>query len=172
MLGLTGCSGDKQTNKVSTSTPQPVVKQIKEEVKIPKNNDIESIEMLSDSASQNIMFPNKLNTTKEQVVQRLKAAEPVSVKFPKVNKKSNLSSSGYSGPATLYLKLAHKEIIKISPAHYFWEKYPYIHQWGYSYINDIIEYQDGNKTAFFKSSSLYDWLKNDEWKSQFKRQGS
>jgi len=111
------------------------------------------------------MVPIDLNSTKTQVLNWLKIAEPLSVQLPQSKSKKQWTTSAYTGPSTLYLHLKDKENITIAPAYYIWVTNS---GFTYHYLDGVIAYENGNKKAYFKDPALYQWLKDDQWKPQFK----
>jgi hypothetical protein len=160
LILLVGCGQN------SNSVPQAVIQQTQSQVQIPTARDIQSLSIASDGAGSVYMSPNNPASTIAQVLDWLKTAKPVSVQFPKLKITQQGSSGGYTGPSRLFLSLKDKENITITPSFYVWSNSS--GGYDYHYLNGIIQYQTGNQTVYFNAPQLFKWLKDDQWKTNFK----
>lgn len=151
----------------SHSAPNAVIKQTKISYQQPSFGDIQSVSLTSDSAGMVWMVPDNSAKITEQVINWLEKSKPVSVKLPKLKTNKEWISHGYTGPAILYLNLKNKSTVTISPAYYLWTS-SNRKSLEYHYLENIIKYKFNGTTLYFNSPLLYEWLKNDDWKSQFK----
>ena len=159
LVFLTGCG----------SVPNATVTPTQAALRMPKVTDIKSLNIESDYPSRATLLPNDPQTAIMDVLTMLQSAQPVSVQFPRSKKKLSGESSGYTGPPTLNLHLNTHEDIMITPAYFIWSAW----QGGfdYHYVNGIVEYWKGDSTIYLGDPSLYNWLKQDQWKSQFHMYG-
>ena len=156
---LSGCG--QQANKI----PNATVMRISSTLQLPKETDIKSLSIASDGAVSLWMVPKNPDLTTQQILKWLNSAEPVSVKILYSNVTKPVITSVYIGPSILYIHLRNNESVKISPACYIWETNTSLNH----YLNGIISYQIQNhKIYYFKNPALYQWLKKDQWKPQFK----
>ncbi|MCF8564625.1 hypothetical protein LLE49_07685 [Alicyclobacillus tolerans] len=158
-LILTGCG----------SVPKATVTPTQATFRMPKVTDINSLNIESDYPSRATLLPNDPKTAIKNVLTMLQAAQPVSVQFPHSKKKLSGESSGYTGPATLNLHLNASEDLMITPAYFIWSAW----QGGfdYHYVNGVVEYREDESVIYLRDVSLYNWLKQDRWKSQFHMPG-
>lgn len=154
-LLLTGCGSVPNANL----TPSQAA------FRVPKATDIKSLNIDGDFASQISLFPNDSKTEIKYVLTMLQTAKPVSVQFPKLKKKVLNGYNAYIGPAILNLNLSTNEEVVIAPAHYIWSTWQ--GAFDYHYVNGVVEYRKGDSTIYLRDSSLYNWLKQDQWKSTF-----
>lgn len=158
-LLLTGCG----------SVPNATVTPKQAPLLIPKVTNIKSLNIESDSPSQAIQLANDPKTAIRNVLTMLQTAQPVMVQFPELKQKI---SGGYvesTGPAILNLTLSTSENVMITPAHFIWSTWQ--GDFNYHYVNGIVEYRKGDLTTYLSDPSLYNWLKQDQWKSQFHMYG-
>ena len=158
---LSGCG--QQANAI----PNAIIIQSSSTLQLPKAADIKSMNIANDGAVSLWMVPQNPNTTIHQILKWLKSAEPVSVQLPHSNWTKSWITSGYTGPSIIYIHLKNNELVTISPAYYIWETNNSLNH----YLNGIISYNIQNhKIYYFKAPLLYQWLKEDQWKPQFKNE--
>jgi hypothetical protein len=107
-------------------------------------------------------LPNSRQKILSEITYWVKEAKPYTNKIPKSD---DYVTSVYVGPAILSLTTADKSKIKLTPAYYVKLKNG-IHL-DFKYISNVICYSNNNKMRYFVSKGLYDWLKNNKWKSEF-----
>ncbi|SPF56167.1 conserved hypothetical protein [Candidatus Desulfosporosinus infrequens] len=74
--------------------------------------------------------------------------------------------AGNIGPARLYLMTSDKKEITIYPAFYVYTKNGMINV---QYVQDVIVFNNAGNITYLKSEELYNWLKSDQWKTEFIR---
>lgn len=149
--------------------PNAVVEPTNMSIKVPDKNAIKSVDITSDSASAMAYYPNDQGGAISEVVTWLQNATEVTVHFPKVHVQTG-TSGGYTGPSILNLHLKNEELAEVLPGFYV---IPSKHGYSYRYLDGIVEYKNSwdGTDVYFKSPSLYQWLKRDQWKSQFHMSG-
>ena len=156
---LSGCG--QQANAIPSAT----IMRSSSTLQLPKAADIKSMNIASDGAVSLWMVPQNPSTAIHQILKWLKSAEPISVQLPHSNVTKSWITSGYTGSSIIYIHLKNNELVTIFPAYYIWVTNSSF----YHYLNGIISYQIGNnKIYYFKAPSLYQWLREDQWKPQFK----
>jgi hypothetical protein len=94
----------------------------------------------------------------------LEQAKLYSGEIPSSQTSSDTVFSANVGPSVLYINTSDQQTITIRPAFYLVADGK-----GYkkSYLSDVLIFNDGKQVIYIQSSQLYDWLKDDQWKSEF-----
>lgn len=161
LLTVNGCSS-------RNTTTSPVVTPAQQTVKIPTANDVQSITIADDFAGSAYWSPDDKFKITTKVIDWLKTSKPVSVQIPHIALPSTQSSGGYSGPSRLILHSINRGTITIYPVFYSTKKGG--GDYTIQYVDSIIEYDSGDNVYYFDSPNIYKWLKDDQWKQEFKTQ--
>lgn len=174
LILMAGCEEKRsQGQKVDLSKlTQQKIKDAKavyiNELKDIKNTD--KIVIDDDSLQMTGWIPKNQETTLSKVTYWLHHAELYKDEIPKpknIGKDDVLiSNGGYTGPSVLNISTSNNYKITITPAYYVDKEDN--NMYSNHYITNILEFNyDGQKT-YIQSSLLYNWLKNDNWKTEFK----
>lgn len=101
-----------------------------------------------------------------QVLAWLKTAAPYEEKIPP--QPTTVITTDYVGPSQLHLTTPDRGQLDIYPAYYC--KVSKQNEWTEvqaNYIPDAIALWSSTGVSYFKSAQLYDWLKTDQWKTEF-----
>jgi hypothetical protein len=151
-LVLTGCG----------QVPQAVVKKSQHLGQFPKTKDIQHVYVVAGMAARSYS-PKNQSETVAQIENWLTKAQPVSIQLPPP---PNPPIKINANPAVLELQLSSKQRVSFSPTFYMAGHSQELNQL-YHFVYDVISYQVGNKTLYFKDKDLYNWLKSNQWEEQF-----
>lgn len=119
-----------------------------------------SIIIWDDSPMSALWIPNNQESTLSELTTWLNNSNPYSGKIPKS------SSTGVSAanifPSRLCINTSNNHQIIIVPAIYF--KMDQV-----KYITDVLQLSNDGNITYIKSKELYDWLINDKWQEEFKK---
>lgn len=162
---MAGC-GKKQIQSQKASSSKLTQQEIKNteaiftsELKYISKTD--KISIVEDKPCMLIWVPQKQTATLSEVTSWLQQAVIYECKIPKPKNlgKGEVISNAYTGPSVLDLFTSNNHRITIEPACYGENRY----------INNVLEFDfDGQKT-YIESGILYKWLKDDNWKTEFKK---
>lgn len=140
---------------------------------------IQSISISDDSRAGIFWIPHSQKAVSSQVISWLKKAIPYTRKVPQSQDVG--TSNANIGPAILHIMTSDKHEIMIYPAYYIEkseridtsisENKPEIVSPLFitQYVQDVIVFNNGGNISYLKSEELYNWLKEDHWKTEFKR---
>ncbi|WP_274648821.1 hypothetical protein [Paenibacillus humicola] len=154
--------------RVLVPTPSPRISLLHQPLlEFPAVQGIQSESLLSGGCATGVYSPKNPPKIAEQTWAWLKDAQPLSVK---ISKPHDTFSSGcgllYS---SLELQTKNGDRYDLSPANYIWEKGSLFGSPKFEtrYIENVIEVTVHDRSYFFKSKSLYDWLEYNGWKKDF-----
>ncbi len=123
-----------------------------------------SIVSLTDDSPASIWWiPKVQETTLSEVISWLQQAKEYRGKIPQ----SQISGvfKANIGPSKLYIATSDKHEITIQPAFYS------VANDGKGsevcYVTDVLELSNDKQKVYIQSSELFNWLKNDKWKTEF-----
>ena len=129
---------------------------------------IQSIEISDDAPASWYWIPRNPKYVISQVLAWLKMATPDTEKVPSL---PTVVMTDYLGPSRLYLTTPDNRRLSIYPAYYYTESVDEQNGWTLEqvhYVPDIVVLDENEKVvSYFKSEQLYNWLKNDLWKTEF-----
>jgi hypothetical protein len=128
---------------------------------------IRSLKISDDSPGETWWAPLNQDNAISQVSAWLKTATPYAETIPQ---SQQVFLMDYLGPSQLHLTTSDNQTIKIYPAYYYTkteeEQYgTYLAQ--VQYVQDVIAFDNGQGISYFTSEQLFDWLKTDQWKTEF-----
>jgi hypothetical protein len=125
---------------------------------------IQSISISDDTPMGQYWIPRNQKYVISQVLTWLKIAAPDTEKIPPL---PTVVMAAYLGPSQLHLTTSDKKQIRIIyPAYYYTEN----KQNGFNqvhYIQDVVVFESEKDISYFKSEQLYNWLKINQWKTEF-----
>lgn len=125
------------------------------------------VNLTPDSPCQTWEVPKDNKAVLSKVTTWLQQAKPYIGRIPKSNCTGVFS--GYFGPAILYITTSDNHKITIKPAYY---TIPEMTEHGKMYANhyvaNVLELDYDQQRSYIQSSQLYNWLKNDKWRTEFK----
>ncbi len=142
---------------------------------------VQSLSIADDSPSSGWWIPQDQqdqNNVISQTLTWLKTATPYTEQIPQSAK---VYLYGYLGPSRLCLTTSNNQNISIYPAYYYTaeptvydvevngvqqEQPSYLYQ--VQYVQGVVACDNGQGISYFKSGPLFDWLKTDQWKTEFK----
>lgn len=104
--------------------------------------------------------PQNQNAVMSKVMSWLKQTKIYKGKVPDSN---DNDFNAYVGPARLVLCTPDNHEINIYPAYYYQNSDNKIH-----YVDNVLIIRDNKQKYYIECSQIFNWLKNDEWKSEFK----
>ncbi|MCL6444682.1 MAG: hypothetical protein K6T83_14720 [Alicyclobacillus sp.] len=125
------------------------------------------VTIAGDSPASMWYYPSDVARVTLQVYNWLSHSTPVTVQMPKSNVGVVMD---YAGPAQLSFTDGNGHHIMVYPAYYLADAHqnayggPIVKRYPFP---GVVAYQDGSTTAYLKSPALYNWLKQDAWKSEF-----
>lgn len=125
---------------------------------------IQSISISDDSFPGTWWITNNQNAVLLQVSSWLNKAIPYAEEI--LQSQELRQHAGNIGPARLYLMTLDKKEITIYPAFYVYIKNGTIKV---QYVQDVIVFNNAGNITYLKSKELYNWLKTDQWKTEFRR---
>lgn len=141
---------------------------------------IKTVAITDDTPASFWWVPNNQNSVLSQVSSWLNTAIPYAEEIPQ---SQNVGpSNGYVGPSRLYITTSDKKDISIYPAYYEGDNgktdnatyevngvitKTEIPEYQTQCVQDVLVFDNGENITYLKSEPLYNWLKNDEWKSEF-----
>ena len=155
-----GC-GKKQQKTSGTQETSDAVVISASELKSIANSGV--INLTDDSCASTFWIPKAQNITLSEVTTWLQQAQPYKGKIPK-SAQSRIFH-GNIGPSALYISTSDKHEISIQPFYYLVSVGT-----GYKtcYLADVLILDNDGHKGYIQSSQLYNWLKNDKWKTEFK----
>lgn len=155
-FALTGCSS-------TSPVPNVVVKSTQIAIQFPQRKDIQSLVMEDNTPAAEYWYPKNQSVIIHKILEWVKTAQSVTVGFPKT--KSNYGFVDNIQPATLVIHTKQKVNLDITPASYLYSTLTKgVSQ---NYVDDVVLYRYGGKETYLLSPPLYQWLKNDQWKTEF-----
>lgn len=133
-----------------------------DELKNINKND--RIIIYDDKPCQTGWIPEKEDVTLSKIVLWLNKAKLYNGKIPE---SKNAIFHAYVGPSILNIYTTNKHKIIIKPAYYIDRDKR--NTYSMHYVNGILEFDFDKQKLYIQSSILYDWLKNDRWKAEFKK---
>lgn len=118
-----------------------------------------------DSYCQSGWIPKNQKAVLTKITSWLRQAELYNGKIPKST--GSGAFAAYVGPSVLTLT-AGKQTVTIKPAYAI--NFRADGHYSINYTAGVLSFTDNIKTIYIKSGGLYDWLKNDKWKSEFKKE--
>lgn len=152
--------GLMQSNKPGVSTashdtkPNPTVK-------FPTASAIQSISILA-GPTLDTWTTRDPKSASAQVLKWLNSSTPYTGSIPKSTNK--MIPQANIGPAQLKIKTSNEDIT-VYPVYYLVQTNTHAVQT--RYVQDVVEYQTGNETVYLKSPQLFNWLKNNQWETEF-----
>jgi len=133
-----------------------------EELKSISNGEV--VSLTDDSPAALWWIPKSQDTTLSEITSWLEQSKLYSGEIPSSQTSSDTVFSANVGPSVLYINTSDQQTITIRPAFYLVADGK-----GYkkSYLSDVLIFNDGKQVIYIQSSQLYDWLKDDQWKSEF-----
>lgn len=143
---------------------------------------IQSISISDNSPASIWWIPNDQKFVLSQIIAWLKQAEPYTEKIPQ---SPEVVFQGNVGPAQITLTTSDKRLLVIYPAYYI-EKSEKTHtsistdehgvvtktenpEFQVQYVQDVLVFDNGGDRSYLKSEELYNWLKSNQWKTEFTR---
>ena len=124
------------------------------------------ISIADDGLCSGIWNPKSSGAAAAEIEKWLKEAQ-YNVECPSSSSDtSELVFAANIGPSSLELYTADKRDVRIAPAFEVTQKNGGIEK---KYYNDVLAINDNGQKSYIKSHPLYDWLKNNKWKAEFKR---
>jgi hypothetical protein len=127
-----------------------------------------SVSLLPDYPMTLLMVPKSPNSTLSEITAWLENASPYNGEISSSkNTSSTMTYAAYTGPSVLYINTPDGHKITIEPVIYYASSGT-----GYErkYLSNVLLFSDDNRKMYITSGQLYDWLKNDKWKSEFDRE--
>ncbi|MDP4181338.1 MAG: hypothetical protein Q8942_09625 [Bacillota bacterium] len=128
---------------------------------------LKSINIADASHAANVWVPESSDEQKNiasKLVTYLDHASIYTSEIPKSNEL--ITFGGNIGPSQLIVLNTNKSSIGICPAYYIITKN---NSYSVKYIDGVVDVTNGNKHVYVKTDKLYNWLKNDEWKTDYKQ---
>lgn len=123
---------------------------------------IQSISIGDDSCASRRWLPKNEKTVSSTVATWLEQSTSYTEKIPESQR--DYQFGGNIGPSQLHIITSDNHKITVYPAYYIEDKNGSINV---HYIQDVLVFNDTGVQICIKSSQLYNWLKNDEWKTEF-----
>lgn len=123
---------------------------------------IQSISISDDSYAGVWWIPKNPKSTSTEMTTWLEQATTYNEKIPK--SQNVTQHAGNIGPSQLHISTLEKQEVAVYPAYYVGVQNGVI---SVHYIQDVLVFNNGGTETYIKSSQLYNWLKNNEWKSEF-----
>ena len=158
---ITGCSNlsaSKQA-KSNTDTQPASITPIKS---LKLATSIQSIDISDDSHEELGWIPKNQKSISSEVTSWLEHATSYTQKIPK--SQNVVQFVGNIGPSQLHISTSEKHEITVYPAYYVDDENAVINV---HYIQDVLVFNNGGLQTYIQSSQLYNWLKNNEWKTEF-----
>ena len=149
-------------------------------------DDITSMNITDDLPCSGIWIPNNQQNVISQVSDWLNKATPYTDKIPQ--SEGPYAWNANIGPSILYLSTLDNHKVVILPAYYTSKTGETITAtevlndhgvvtttttenplYKTQYVQDVLVVDNGGDQTYIKSEPLYKWLKNNEWKTEFKR---
>jgi len=112
------------------------------------------------------VFYVSLNERREQfsskVVTGLEQATSYTLEIPQ--SQNVVQHAGNIGPSQLHILTSEKHEIAVYPAYYVLDENGVINV---HYIQDVLVFNNVGLNTYIKSNQLYEWLKNNQWKTEF-----
>lgn len=123
----------------------------------------------SDGAAIIIMAPKNAQKTLAKVSAWLQASRPYTDDVPQSTFNGIFMAN--IGPASLSIDTARKQTLTLQPAWYIVPSDKPVG--GYEtyetrYVTNVLQLKKDDQTSYLTCKPLYDWLKNDTWKTEFK----
>lgn len=134
------------------------------EIEIENIKNSSTIRLGDDSPASVIWIPKAKNNTLSKVVLWLQQATVYNRKIPK-SQISEYSFKANVQPSRLFL-YSNEYTISIQPAYYL--VMPKGSPVKRCYVDGVLQFKDNKQTCYIHSAQLFDWLKNDDWKNEFK----
>lgn len=123
------------------------------------------IRLADDSYASICWIPKSQNSTLSKITLLLKQAKLYNGKIPSSHTSSDVVFNAYIGPSTLYINTSDKHKITIQPVFYILSDRT---RCRIDYLSGVLKFIDDKQIIYIQSSQLYDWLKNNKWKLEFK----
>ncbi|SIS67360.1 hypothetical protein [Alicyclobacillus vulcanalis] len=142
----------------------PAVKKVTaQKVQIPPATEIQQVYIIAGLAAR-WFAPNREADVVSEIATWLSRAQPVAFQVPQPE--TRIVTNANIGPAELVVRLSAGEEMTIQPAFYVsgagHALSEVIHD-----VPGVISYRVGHQTLYFRDPELYQWLKSNEWESQF-----
>lgn len=157
---MAGC-GEKHSQEIDVSKTGDTGMISTAELKSIANSGVASL--TDDSAASIWWVPKDKKTTLNEVTSWLQQAKPYKGKIPKSQNVGIFKGNIF--PSKLYIKTSDEHEVTIQPAFYIAisnGKSSVV-----NYINNVLQLKNGNQKIYIQSSELFNWLKNDKWKTEF-----
>jgi len=158
---ITGCSNLSASEQAKSNTdtqPAPITP-IKS-LNLPTS--IQFISISGDSYAGIWWIPKNQKSIASEVTTWLEQATSYT---QEIHKSQNVSQhAGNIGPSQLHISTSEKHEIAVYPAYYVDVENGVI---SVHYIQDVLVFNNGGFQTYIESSQLYNWLKNNEWKTEF-----
>lgn len=157
---MTGC-GEKHSQEIDSSKTDDTQIISTSKLKSIENSGV--ISLADDSPASFYWVPKNQKTTLYEVTSWLQQAKPYKGKIPKSQNVGMFN--GNIDPSILYIKTSDEHEITIQPAFYLAPsdgKSFVVH-----YINNVLQLNNDKQKIYIQSSELFNWLKNDKWKTEF-----
>lgn len=153
---MAGC-GEKHSQEISSSKT--------DDAGVISNTELESIansgvvSLADDSPAGIWWIPKTQKNTLCEVLYWLQQAKPYEGEIPK-DQSSGIFNANIE-PSTLFITTSDKHMIAIKPAFYLTSN------GRKSFISEVLQLSNNKQKSYIQSSQLFNWLKNDEWKTEF-----
>lgn len=147
-------SGAKTAQQVSSNAPALSPEMLK---------DIESGEIANladDGACSKIWTPENQESTLSKITSWLQRSATYTGQVPTPQKK--LVFNANIAPSIIFIKTLNKRTVSVQPAFYADADNKIC------YVKNVLQLNFDGKKSYIESEQLYNWLKNDEWKAEFK----
>lgn len=125
------------------------------------------IRIADDSPASGEWTPKIRKNTLNEIITWLQQAKQYKEKIPK----SQIPPERFKAniePSTLFITTSDKHVITIQPAFYLSLKKGVNSGVQVKYVTNILILKKDNQESYIQCTNLYDWLKNDKWKTEFK----
>lgn len=123
-----------------------------------------TINVTDDSHNSNLWIPKNQETTLSKVVSWLHQATLYDGKIPK---SKSITFSINKVPTKLYVTISlDSRIIRIQLVSYIVSNDNI--NYSVCYVTNVLRFNDGDRMIYIQSSGLYNWLKSNKWKAEFK----
>ncbi len=121
------------------------------------------VSLTDDSPGSILLIPKVKETTLSEVISWLQQAKEYKGKIPQSQISGMFKAN--IGPSKLYIATSDKHEITIQPAFYLVSN----DDNGYEvrYVTDVLKLNNDKQEMYVQSSELFNWLKNDKWKTEF-----
>ncbi|QQE78082.1 hypothetical protein [Alicyclobacillus sp. SO9] len=164
LVAMSGCGA--ATQAAVTNTTSVPGHSTHPELRFPKASDVSSVTVVSGPAS--LLYVSKNKQDQQQVISNLlkwlQSAKQTQVKAPKNLFRGTLHA--HLGPPLLYLNLSNsKNPLLIRPAYFIVSKSK--NQISTQYVKNVVAYGDKQHLVYLKSQELFQWIKQNQWKTDF-----